>query len=121
MLHNLTGWHALVILAIIILVFGAAKLPALAKSLGQSVRILKDETTEGRSNATGRPDDTDRTAPEPRHFEAVTDPITTYPDPAATSAGDDGNPGPTSASFDPNLGGSIQTNPTNADQTRPRS
>lgn len=49
MLHNLTGWHTLVILAIIILVFGAAKLPALAKSLGQSVRILKDESSDSRS------------------------------------------------------------------------
>lgn len=44
MLQNLTGWHALVILAIILLVFGSAKLPALARSVGQSVRILKDET-----------------------------------------------------------------------------
>lgn len=46
MLQNLTGWHALVILAIILLVFGSAKLPALARSVGQSVRILKDETHE---------------------------------------------------------------------------
>ena len=44
MLQNLTGWHALVILAIVLLVFGSAKLPALARSVGQSVRILKDET-----------------------------------------------------------------------------
>lgn len=50
MLHNLTGWHALVILAIIILVFGAAKLPALAKSHGQSVRILKDESSDSRAS-----------------------------------------------------------------------
>ncbi|MGX1596828.1 twin-arginine translocase TatA/TatE family subunit [Dietzia maris] len=47
MLHNLTGWHALVILAIMLLVFGASKLPALAKSVGQSMRILKDEVREG--------------------------------------------------------------------------
>lgn len=47
MLQNLTGWHALVILAIILLVFGSAKLPALARSVGQSVRILKDETHDG--------------------------------------------------------------------------
>ena len=46
MLHNLTGWHALVILAVILLVFGAAKLPALAKSVGESVRILKAEVVE---------------------------------------------------------------------------
>ncbi|MDF2991094.1 MAG: Sec-independent protein secretion pathway component [Microbacterium sp.] len=43
MLQNLTGWHALIVLAIVVLIFGAAKLPALARSLGQSVRILKTE------------------------------------------------------------------------------
>lgn len=44
MLQNLTGWHAVILLVIVLLIFGAAKLPALARSLGQSVRILKDET-----------------------------------------------------------------------------
>ncbi|GGG03155.1 hypothetical protein GCM10007304_16510 [Rhodococcoides trifolii] len=43
MLHNLTGWHALIVLAIILLVFGSTKLPSLAKGVGQSMRILKDE------------------------------------------------------------------------------
>lgn len=43
MLQNLTGWHALVILAIVLLVFGSSKLPLLAKSIGQSVKILKTE------------------------------------------------------------------------------
>jgi sec-independent protein translocase protein TatA len=47
MLQNLTGWHALIILAVVLLIFGAAKLPALAKSVGQSMRILKDEVREG--------------------------------------------------------------------------
>lgn len=46
MLQNLTGWHALIILALILLIFGAAKLPALAKSVGQSMRILKTETAD---------------------------------------------------------------------------
>jgi sec-independent protein translocase protein TatC len=46
MLRNLTGWHALVILAIVLLIFGASKLPALARSVGQSVRILKKEVTD---------------------------------------------------------------------------
>lgn len=46
MFANLTGVHALVILAVVLLLFGAAKLPALAKSVGQSVRILKDETKD---------------------------------------------------------------------------
>ncbi|WP_144781892.1 twin-arginine translocase TatA/TatE family subunit [Microbacterium sp. BH-3-3-3] len=51
MLQNLTGWHALIVLAVIILIFGAAKLPALARSLGQSVRILKTEVSESRADA----------------------------------------------------------------------
>jgi sec-independent protein translocase protein TatA len=43
MLGNLTGWHFLALLAIVLLVFGAAKLPALAKSMGQSARVFKGE------------------------------------------------------------------------------
>lgn len=46
MLQNLSGWHALIILAIVVLIFGAAKLPALAKSVGESLRILKTEVTD---------------------------------------------------------------------------
>lgn len=43
MLGNLTGIHLLIILGIIILLFGATKLPALAKGLGQSINIFKKE------------------------------------------------------------------------------
>ena len=43
MLQGLTGWHFLIILAVILLLFGAAKLPALAKSMGQSARVFKGE------------------------------------------------------------------------------
>lgn len=44
MLSNLGGWHMLVILAVVLLIFGATRLPALAKSVGQSVSILRRET-----------------------------------------------------------------------------
>ncbi len=65
-----SGWHLLLILAVVVLLFGAAKLPALAKSVGQSVRILRSETKDsasepGRSTDettdTGRPDTTTST------------------------------------------------------------
>lgn len=46
MLQNLTGWHALIVLTIVMLIFGASKLPALASSVGQSLRILKTEVAE---------------------------------------------------------------------------
>lgn len=40
---GLTGWHLLVLVLVILLLFGAAKLPALAKSMGQSARVFKGE------------------------------------------------------------------------------
>lgn len=45
MLSNLTGWHFLVILVVVLLLFGAPKLPGLARSLGQSLKIFKSEIT----------------------------------------------------------------------------
>jgi sec-independent protein translocase protein TatA len=38
-----TGWHLLIVLAIVVLLFGAAKLPQLAKGVGQSIRIFRSE------------------------------------------------------------------------------
>jgi sec-independent protein translocase protein TatA len=53
MLQGLQGWHFIVIIAVVVLLFGAPKLPGLAKSLGQSLRVfrgemkqMKDESTE---------------------------------------------------------------------------
>jgi sec-independent protein translocase protein TatA len=43
MLHGLTGWHLLIVLAVILLLFGAAKLPALAQSVGKSARVFRGE------------------------------------------------------------------------------
>lgn len=43
MLGNLSGWHALILLVVILLLFGAPKLPALARSLGQSMKIFRSE------------------------------------------------------------------------------
>ncbi|PPF79345.1 Sec-independent protein translocase TatA [Subtercola sp. Z020] len=43
MLQNLTGWHAVILLAVVLLFFGASKLPNLARSVGQSARIFKSE------------------------------------------------------------------------------
>lgn len=43
MLGNLSGWHLLILVAVILLLFGAPKLPGLAKSVGQSMRIFRSE------------------------------------------------------------------------------
>jgi len=55
-------WQILLILAIVLLIFGAARLPALAKSLGQSARVfrgeikqMKEEGGTAQSTATEQP------------------------------------------------------------------
>jgi sec-independent protein translocase protein TatA len=40
---NLGPWEILIIAGVIVLLFGATKMPTMARSLGQSMRILKAE------------------------------------------------------------------------------
>lgn len=39
----LSAWHWLIVIAVVVLLFGSAKLPQVARSLGQSARVLKAE------------------------------------------------------------------------------
>lgn len=61
MFANLSGWHFLIILVVILLLFGAPKLPALAKSIGQSMKILKNEVrsddNDSNADASAKSDD----------------------------------------------------------------
>ncbi len=43
MFGNLTGWHLLILVLVVLLLFGAPKLPGLARSVGQSMRIFRKE------------------------------------------------------------------------------
>ncbi|GAA3744758.1 hypothetical protein GCM10022239_20300 [Leifsonia bigeumensis] len=64
MFAGFTGWHALIILVVVVLLFGATKLPALAKSVGQSMKIFRSEmkTTDGDDKAAG---DDSQATPKP--------------------------------------------------------
>lgn len=42
----LQPWHWLIVIALLILLFGAKKLPEAARSLGKSMRIFKSEMKE---------------------------------------------------------------------------
>jgi sec-independent protein translocase protein TatA len=70
------GAEWLIILAIVVLVFGAAKLPELARGTGQALRIFKTETKGLRD------DEDDSTAPPTTTTELppVTHTDTTRPD-----------------------------------------
>ena len=39
-------WHFIVLLVVLIVIFGAAKLPDIAKSIGQSAKVFKKEMKE---------------------------------------------------------------------------
>lgn len=54
------GAEWLIILAIVILVFGAAKLPELARGTGQALRIFKTETKGLRDDEDEKPAETPR-------------------------------------------------------------
>ena len=58
MAGKLGGWTGLIVVLLIILLFGAPRLPGLAKSLGQSLKIFKSEVRQDRS-ADESADDTD--------------------------------------------------------------
>ena len=40
---GLTGWHLVILIAVVVLLFGAKRLPEMARALGQSARIFKGE------------------------------------------------------------------------------
>jgi sec-independent protein translocase protein TatA len=56
---NLSGWHGLILLLVVLLLFAAPKLPGLARSLAQSITIFRgevrktDEESEDSGASTG--------------------------------------------------------------------
>ncbi|MDH6539274.1 Sec-independent protein translocase subunit TatA [Streptomyces lavendulae] len=61
MIGNLKPLEILLIIAVIVLLFGAKKLPEMARSLGKSARILKSEAKAMKKD--GEPEDAAATAP----------------------------------------------------------
>jgi len=66
MFSNLKGWEWLIIVALILLLFGAKRLPDAARGLGRSLRIFKAET-KGLVN--NEPDE-EAKAVEPKNLES---------------------------------------------------
>jgi sec-independent protein translocase protein TatA len=48
-----SAWHWLIVIAALVLLFGASKLPQMARAMGQSVRILRAETRAAHDESQG--------------------------------------------------------------------
>lgn len=57
---NLGVPELLVILAIVVVLFGASKLPQLGKGLGEGIRNFKDSMKQGESGSSGASSESDR-------------------------------------------------------------
>lgn len=58
---RLEGWHLIIIIVLALVLFAAPKLPGMARSLGQSMRIFKSEVREMKKD--GATDATDDSEP----------------------------------------------------------
>lgn len=52
---RLEGWHLIIIIVLGLVLFGGPKLPAMARSLGQSMRIFKSEVREMKKDDSSTP------------------------------------------------------------------
>jgi sec-independent protein translocase protein TatA len=51
-----SGWEWLIVLAVVLLIFGGARLPKLARSLGQAQKEFKDGLADGKTAEEKKPD-----------------------------------------------------------------
>lgn len=66
MLGELSPWHLLILAAVVLVLFGAKKLPDSARSLGRAMRIFKAETQGLRDG--GKTDDGQAQAAAPQQL-----------------------------------------------------
>ncbi len=88
MFQSLRGWEWLIIVALVLLLFGAKRLPDAARGLGRSLRIFKSETKGlvnegGDSAATAPTAATAATTPAPQTEAIETAVAADAPQPAA--------------------------------------
>jgi len=65
------GWEIVLILAVVLILFGAKKLPELAKGLGQGIKEFKKATTEVSNEINSAMDDNRYS--NPRHIEQASE------------------------------------------------
>jgi sec-independent protein translocase protein TatA len=90
------GWEMVLILAVVLVLFGAKKLPELAKGLGQGIKEFRKATRDVQDELQSALDDTPPpprrypvSNPEPTHSLPSSSTVTTEPATPATPASPD--------------------------------
>jgi sec-independent protein translocase protein TatA len=68
---GLSGWHLLILLVVLVLLFGSSRLPDMARAVGQSARIFKGEI-----KGTAAKETTEEASKEQQHTSDTTQPPT---------------------------------------------
>lgn len=76
MFRNLEGWHFVVLVAVVVLLFGTKKLPDAARGLGRSLRIFKSEIKTMQDEETTTTATATTTTPKPASELPPTTPVT---------------------------------------------
>lgn len=71
MLGELSPWHLLILAAVVLVLFGAKKLPDSARSLGRAMRIFKAETAGLRGDGDSSGDEQPKAAAPPQQLSAA--------------------------------------------------
>ncbi|HUW16864.1 MAG TPA: Sec-independent protein translocase subunit TatA [Actinomycetes bacterium] len=72
---NFRGWEILVILALILLLFGAKRMPDAARGLGRSLRIFKSEIKASQEDDEATPKPIDQITATPDDVVTPTKPV----------------------------------------------
>ena len=73
------GWEIVLILAVVLILFGAKKLPELAKGLGQGIKEFKKATTEVSNEINSAMDDNRYSNPRPIEQQSQSKPADSQP------------------------------------------
>ncbi|MFE4195056.1 Sec-independent protein translocase subunit TatA [Paenarthrobacter sp. NPDC056912] len=79
---RLEGWHLIIIIVLALVLFAAPKLPSMARSIGQSMRIFKSEVREMKKDGSSETKDSQ----EPS--DAVEGRVVDHPDVKAKNNGE---------------------------------
>lgn len=79
---RLEGWHIIIIIVLALVLFAAPKLPSMARSIGQSMRIFKSEVREMKKDGSSEAKDSQDSS------DAVEGKVVGHPDVQAKNNGE---------------------------------